>query len=313
MRDVEVDVLHQALVLIQGPLVVAVEPQLRRLEAVLLDGPGHGDVALHVHAGDHHVDPGLLHALDVGGHRGPRVGDLVVGVGDVHAGLLHAGRAGLARGRRRGDPVGQEADLVGLDGTGHIGIPRRPGGQVLHRAPGGEEVGRRGPVGGHVVAVGRGLRFHEDVGREEGGGHAGHGEHVVLVDQGVGQLGELAGVPAVVEGVLQVDLASVDPTLGVDVLEVGLLAVDQRREVRRDRSGLGRDGAHRDGVRRDPRLRCGRGGAGAPGHAADRDQRGGESRSGHCDLGRHPCAVPVSHAVPTVTRCIASPPGCRSL
>ena len=63
----------------------------------------------------------------------------------------------------------------------------------------------------------------------------------------------VVGLPPSSSCVLVVDLAPVHAALGVDVLEVGLLAVDQRREVRRQGSRLGRDRPDRDGVRGHPR------------------------------------------------------------
>ena len=305
--DAEVDVLHQALVRVERRLVVAAEPQLRHLQPVLLDRPGHVDVALHVHAADDHVGARLLHALHVGRHGGARVADLQVGVADVVAGGLQGGLLRLARGRRRRDPVGDERDgrlLLRL--PRHIGVLRRAGRVVLDGAAGGEEVGRSGPVAGHVVAVGRHPRLHEQVGREERRRHAGHGEHVVLVDEGVGQLVERRGVAAVVERVLVVDLAAVHAALGVDVLVVGLLAVDQRGEVRRQRPRLGRDGPHRDGVRGHPWCRARRLRRGPAGRC--RDDAGHQCRPGERRRHQRPESLSHSHAVPNhPSRCI--PPG----
>ena len=278
---------------------------------VLLNGPGHGDVALHVHAAHHHVGARLLHALHIGGHRGARIADLEVGVDD----LVPVGRQGLgpglAGGRRGGDAVGDEGDLGRLGLLRHVAHERPLSRVVLHRAPRGEQVGRAGPVARDVVAVGRGARLDEEVRREERGRHAGDGEHVVLVDQGVGQLVEGGRVPAVVQLVLVVDLAAVHAALGVDVLVVGLLAVDQRAEVGGQRAGLGRDRPHRDGIRRHPRRA-------AP-----------EARRFRCPRVRRPARSPPDHRpntvatsalIPCLTRIPspfaplrASPRGCRSL
>ena len=136
VSDVEVDALHQALVRVERRLVVPAEPELRHVQPVLLDGPGHRHVALDVHAAHDHVGAGLLHALHVGGHGGTRVVDLEVGI----AHLVPGGRQGvllrLARGGRRRHAIGDEGDggrLLRL--TGHVGDLRRGGRVVLHRAP----------------------------------------------------------------------------------------------------------------------------------------------------------------------------------
>ena len=144
----------------------------------------------------------------------------------------------------------------------HVRDVGRDGREVLHRSTGGEEVRRSGPVGRHVVAVGRCLRLDQDIGAEKERSHAGHRKHAILVDQVLGQLGELARVAAVVERVLVVNLATVHAALGVGVVEVRPLAGDHRRRAPRQRTGLRRDGADRDGVRCHPR---GVGGAGGPG------------------------------------------------
>ena len=189
---------------------------------------------------------------------------------------------------------------------GHVGDLRRGGGVVLHRAPRGEQVRRRRPVPGHVVPVGGDARLDEEVGREEGGGHPGHGEDVVLVDEGVRQLVERRGVATVVQGVLVVDLAAVHAARGVDVVVVRPLAVDERGEVGRQRPRLGRDRPHRDGVRRHPRRRARR--RGRTGRAARRRHDGccqHRAQERHCRqrLG----SMSYSHAVPNRRLCI--PPG----
>ena len=251
VRDVEVDALHQALVLVERRLVVPAEPQLGHVQPVLLDRPGHRDVALDVHAADDHVGAGLLHALHVRCHGGPRVIHLEVGVADLVSGGGQRGLLRLARGRRGGDPVGDEGDrrrLLCL--PGHVGDLRaRRRGSTAPSRPRRTGSAGPGPVAGHVVSICRDARLDEEVGREERRRHAGHGEHMVLVDERVRQLVERGWVPAVIQRVLVIDLAAVHPSLGIDVVEIGPLAVDQRGEVRRQRPRLGRDRSHRDGIR----------------------------------------------------------------
>ena len=109
---------------------------------------------------------------------------------------------------------------------------------------------------------------------------------MVLVDERVRELVERRGVPAVVEGVLVVDLATVDPSLGVDVVEVPPLAVDERGEVGREDTRLGRDGPDGDGVGGDSRsrsaarLRAGRPGGGHYQGCQERRRHQGRSAYG---------------------------------
>ena len=256
--DVEVDALHEALVRVQGRLVVTTEPQLGHVgQPILLNGPGHRHVPLDVHAAHDHVGTGLLHALHVCGDGRSWVADLEVGIAHGVAGGLQRVLLRLARGRRGGHAVGDEGDgrlLLRL--SRHIADLRARGGVVLHRAGRGEQVLRPAPVPGDVVAIGRYPRLDEEVGREERRRHAGHGKHVILIDKRVRQLVERRRVPTVVQGVLVVDHATVHPTLSVDVVVVRPLAVDHGREVGRQGPGLGSDRPHRDGVRRHPRCRA---------------------------------------------------------
>ena len=143
--DVEVHALHQALVRVERRLVVPAEPQLRHVQPVLLDGPGHRHVALDVHAAHDHVGAGLLHALHVGGDGGTRVIDLEVGVAHLVPGGRQVILLRLARGGRRRHAIGDERDgrrLLRL--PRHVGDLRRRGRVVLHRAGGGEQVRRAG-------------------------------------------------------------------------------------------------------------------------------------------------------------------------
>ncbi len=164
VRDAEVHVLHQTLVRVQRLLIVAVEPQLGHVEPVLLDRPGQADVALDVHAADHHVGARLLHPLDVGRDGRARVVHLEVRVADVVTGSLQRVLFRLAGGRGCRHAVGEERH------RGRVGLPRdvgnlRTGSRiVLNRAARGEQVLRTGPVAGDVVSVRRDPSLDEDVG-----------------------------------------------------------------------------------------------------------------------------------------------------
>ena len=120
----------------------------------------------------------------------------------------------------------------------------------------------------------------------------------------------VVGFPPSSRCVLVVDLAAVHAALRVDVVEVRLLAVDQRAEVRRQGPRLRRDGPDRDGVRRHARRSARRR---APALAAvDDDDRGGQGCPREHGRHRRLESLSHSHARPQ-SSFVASPPGCRSL
>ena len=129
---------------------------------------------------------------------------------------------------------------------------------------------------------------------------------MVLVDEGVGQLVERCRIAAVVQRVLVVDLAPVHASLGVDVVVVRPLPVDERREVRRQGPRLGRNGPDRDRIGRH--ARSGARGRRRPGRRRCHDQRARQQPPGEHGGDQRPDSLPPSHTVPNhLSRCI--PPG----
>ena len=114
------------------------------LQPVLLDIPGHGDVVRVLHAGEDELSPGLLHSLDGRRIAAAELGTEVL-IGDVVTRFLQTGPPGVACVIGGGDG-GSVADHRGI---GRFGLLHEEGNGgvlravVLHRPPGGEEIGLR--------------------------------------------------------------------------------------------------------------------------------------------------------------------------
>ena len=274
--------------MVERGLVLAVEPELLDVQAVLLDAAGEGDVAVDCHTAQDEVGLGGEDPLDVGRQVGVDRRQLQVGVADVIAGRFELVDRRLAGGGRARHVVGEDGQRRRLRLLQEVGDLREDAVVCLHRPAGAEEVGWPGPVAGDVVAVRRRagrleVRRVEEVRRRD------HRERVVLVDDGVGERDETARCPAVVEVVGERDLPAVHAAGRVDHVEVRLDALDERGEVGADRPGKGRDGTDVD-LLGGHAGRTGAGAAGALERAAGRGRRrpSGGGREARQTDGRDP-------------------------